>query len=343
MRAFKYLVLHRADALWLGLLAAAVLLLPMALSNDYYLNLLVLTLLYAGLASSWNIVGGIAGQFSLGHTAFFGIGAYTSTILNNYAHVSPWLGMLAGAAISAAMAVLIAWPTFRMRGVFFAMATLAFGETVRILLIYSRKFVQLPYGLSIDFKPSFAGMVFSERWAYAYLCGAYLVVVLAAAFVLSRSYTGFYLRAIRDNEDAADAAGVRVRHYKLLAFVVSALLTSIGGTLMAQYILYIEPGSVFTISFSVDLALMAILGGVGTLAGPVIGAAIALPLREFLVEALGQQGAGMHLVVYGLLLVVIVVLLPEGLLGGLKKLRHHLRSAPPVPPGAPRPEDAGVH
>lgn len=340
MSVLKYLVLHRSDALWLALLAAVVLLLPMALTNDYYLNLLVLTLLYAGMASAWNIVGGIAGQFSLGHTAFFGIGAYTSTILNNYAHISPWLGLLAGAMISAALAVVIAYPTFRMRGVFFAMATLAFGETVRILLVYSRKFSDMPYGLSINFEPSLAKMVFTERSAYAYLCGGYLVIVLAAAFVLSRGYTGFYLRAIRDNEDAADAAGVRVRHYKLLAFVVSAFLTSVGGTLMAQYVMYIEPGSVFTISFSVDLALMAILGGVGTLAGPVIGAAIALPLRESLVEALGNQGAGMHLVVYGLLLVVIVVLLPEGLLGGIQKLRRRYRKAP-LPTAVPRPSDQG--
>lgn len=321
----KYFVFHRTDALWAALLAACVLLLPAIIDNDYYLNLLVLTLLYAGLASAWNIIGGMAGQFSLGHTAFFGIGAYTSTILNNYAGVSPWLGMIAGALLSAGLAVLIAYPTFRMRGVFFAMATLAFGETVRILLIYSRKFVQLPYGLSIEFLPSLPKMVFTERWAYAYLAGGYLVMVLLVAFLLSRSYTGFYLRAIRDNEEAADAAGVRVRNYKLLAFVVSAFLTSVGGTLMAQYVMYIEPGTVFSISFSVDLALMAILGGVGTLAGPVIGAAIALPLREFLVEIFGAWGAGMHLVVYGLLLVFIVVLLPEGLLGGVQKLRARLR------------------
>jgi branched-chain amino acid transport system permease protein len=321
----KYFVIHRTDALWTALLAASALLLPTFLENDYYLNLLVLTLLYAGLASAWNIVGGMAGQFSLGHTAFFGIGAYTSTILNNYFGISPWLGMLAGAMISVIFAVLIAYPAFRMRGVFFAMTTLAFGETVRILLIYSRKFVNLPYGLSIDFQPSLARMVFTERWAYAYLAGGYLAAVLLAAYLLSRSYIGFYLRAIRDNEEAADAAGVPVRNYKLLAFVVSAFLTSIGGTLMAQYVMYIEPGTVFTISFSVDLALMAILGGVGTLAGPVIGAAIALPLREFLVEVFGASGAGTHLVVYGMLLVVIVVLLPEGLLGGLKKLRSRLR------------------
>jgi branched-chain amino acid transport system permease protein len=329
MSLFKrYLELRRGDGLWLLLLLLVVLLAPQATSNDYYLNLMVLALLYAGLASAWNIVGGIAGQFSLGHTAFFGIGAYTSTLLFNYAAVSPWFGMLAGGAISVAFAVLIAYPAFRMRGVFFAMTTLAFGETVRILLIYSRKHVDLPYGLSITFTPGFSNMVFSERWAYAYLAGGYLVAVLAVAFVLSRSHAGYYLRALRDSEEAADAAGVPVRSYKLIAFVTSAFLTSVGGTLMAQYVMYIEPGTVFTVAFSVDLALMTILGGVGTLAGPVIGALLALPLREFLVEALGQAGAGTHLVVYGLLLVVIVVVLPHGVLGGLRQLKQRFSRRP---------------
>lgn len=331
----RYLITHRRDAFWAGVLALVVMAGALIPSNDHYLNLLILTLLYAGLASSWNIVGGMAGQFSLGHTAFFGIGAYTSTILLNYAGVSPWLGMLAGAVLSIVLVVIIAFPTFRMRGVFFAMATLAFGETVRILLIYSRKFVELPYGLSVDFVSGFARMVFADRSSYVWLTGGYLSVVLVAAFLLSRSYTGFYLRAIRDNEEAADAAGVPVRRYKLLALVVSAALTSIGGTLMAQYVMYIEPGTVFTISFSVDLALMSILGGVGTLAGPVLGAAIALPFREFLVEAFGSSAFGTHLVVYGLMLVVIVVLLPQGLVGGLQDLRARLRrrrQGPAAPP-----------
>lgn len=321
----NYLDWRRTDLAWAALLAAVVVLVPAVVSNDYYLNLLVLLLLYAGLAASWNIVGGLAGQFSLGHTAFFGIGAYTSTILYNYLGVTPWLGMLAGGAISVMLAVLIAYPAFRMRGVFFAMATLAFGETVRILLIYSRKFVDLPYGLSINYEPGFVRMIFEERYEYAWLTGAYLVVTLLASFLLSRSYIGFYLRAIRDNDEAADAAGVPVRAYKLVALLVSAFLTSVGGTLMAQYVLYIEPGTVFSMSLSVDLPLMAILGGIGTIAGPVIGAAIALPLREFLVEVLGNAGSGMHLVVYGLLLVVIVVVLPQGLLGGLGRIAGRTR------------------
>lgn len=321
----RHLVLKRSDLFGLAFVLVPTLFLPFVFTNDYYANVLVLILVYAGLASSWNIIGGLAGQFSIGHSAFLGIGAYTSTILYNYVGITPWLGMLAGGLISVVVALLISYPTFRMRGVFFAMSTLAVGETLRILLIYSRKFFPLPYSISINYRPGLARMIFEERASYALLAGGYLLVCLACLFVLSRSYTGFYLRAIRDNDEAADAAGVPVRRYKLIAFLISAFLTSLGGTLMAQYVLYIEPGTVFSIELSVDLPLMAILGGVGTILGPLIGAAILLPLREILVELLGGKASGAHLILYGFLLILIVILLPHGLLGGLDRLRDRVR------------------
>lgn len=340
MNPARYLILRPADLIGLALAVAAALVLPFLVRDDYSANVLVLILLYAGLASSWNIIGGLAGQFSLGHSAFLGVGAYTSTLLYNYAGISPWLGMLAGGSISVVLALLISYPTFRMRGVFFAMATLAVGETLRILLIYSRKFFPLPYSLSIDYQPGLARMIFEDRASYALLAGCYLLTCLACTFVLSRSYTGFYLRAIRDNDEAADAAGVPVRRYKLIAFLVSAFLTALGGTLMAQYVLYIEPGTVFSIELSVDLPLMAILGGIGTILGPLVGAAILLPLRETLVEMLGGAASGAHLVLYGFLLILIVVLLPNGLLGGLDRLRALTRSKPG--PSADAAKTAGV-
>lgn len=333
MSLAKYIVLRRGDAAGLAFVLFVTLAMPFLMPDDYYANVLVLVLIYAGLASSWNLIGGLAGQFSLGHSAFLGIGAYTSTILNNYAGISPWLGMLAGGLISAVVALAISYPTFRMRGVFFAMATLAVGETMRILLIYSRKFFPLPYSLSINYEPGFTRMIFEERASYALLAGCYVLVCLACTFMLSRSYTGFYLRAIRDNDEAADAAGVPIRRYKLLAFLLSAFLTSIGGTLMAQYVLYIEPGTVFSIELSVDLPLMAILGGIGTILGPLIGAGILLPLREILVEQLGGAASGAHLVIYGVLLIVIVIVLPHGFIGGLNRIgngrwrRPHLAAA----------------
>ncbi len=272
------------------------------------------------MASAWNILGGMAGQFSLGHTAFFGVGSYTSTLLYNYAGISPWLGMIAGGGISMFLAWLIAFPAFRMRGVFFAMATLAFGETIRILLMYSRKFTDMPYGLSINYEPGFGRMIFEERSSYALLAGAFLLLVSLVAFGLSKSYIGAYFRAIRDSEEAAVASGIAMRRYKLLALLTSAFLTSVGGSLMAQYVMYIEPTSVFSVGFSVDLPLMALLGGLGSVAGPIIGAVIALPLREFLLETFGQYASGLHLMIYGVLLMLIVILLPNGLIGAMKSL-----------------------
>ncbi|WP_323040017.1 branched-chain amino acid ABC transporter permease [Gemmobacter sp.] len=328
-RLTEYFDIQRRDGLGAVVLLLATLALPFVLTNDYYLNMLVLLFLYAGMASAWNIVGGMAGQFSLGHTVFFGVGSYTSTLLYNYAGVSPWIGMVAGGLLSMFLAWLIAFPAFRMRGVFFAMATMAFGETIRILLVYSRKFVDIPYGLSINYEPGLGRMIFEDRASYALLAGVFLLIVTLVAWGLSRSYIGAYLRAIRDSEEAAVASGIAMRRYKLMALLISAFFTSVGGTLLTQYVMYIEPTSVFNMAFSVDLPLMALLGGFGTVMGPVIGAVIALPLREFLLETFGQYASGMHLLVYGVLLMVIVILMPNGLIGLVQSIGRRLRGTKP--------------
>lgn len=311
---------NRSDRWTAVLLMIVVVGLPLVVSDRFYLNLMFLIFLYAGVASAWNLLGGYAGQFSLGHTAFFGIGAYTSTLLYNMTGVSPWVGMLVGVFLSMILAFLISYPAFRLRGVFFAMVTIAMGETVRILLLWARGKFNIPYGLSIDFQPGLANMIFADQRSYAWLAGGFMLMVTAACFLISRSRTGYYLQALRDNEDAAQASGINLRHYKLIAFLLSAGFTSIGGTLMAQYVLYIEPSTVFNIAISVDVALITILGGIGTLLGPLFGAVITLLLQEFLKDWLGQFGAGAHLVVYGSLLVIIVMLLPQGTMGILKKI-----------------------
>ncbi len=316
---------HRLDFVGAGILLLIAVGLPLAMEDRFFLNLLFLVFLYAGLASAWNLLGGYAGQFSLGHTAFFGIGAYSSTILYTFSGVSPWLGLCVGVVLSLTLAFLISYPVFRLRGVFFAMATIAMGETVRIVLLWSREKVGLPYGISINFEPGFLNMIFSNTRGYAWLGGAFMLLTTAICYLMTRSRAGFYLKALRDNEDAAQAVGIDLRRYKLTAFLLSAGLTSVGGTLMAQYVLYIEPATVFNITISIDLALMTILGGIGTIFGPLIGAAITLPLQEFLKDWLGPFGAGAHLVVYALILIGIVMLLPEGVMGLLRKLRPESR------------------
>lgn len=312
---------QRIDLWAAGFLVLLVIGLPLLLEDRFFLNLLFLVFLYAGLASAWNLLGGFAGQFSLGHTAFFGIGAYTSTILYTFFGISPWLGLFLGVALSLILAFMISYPVFRLRGVFFAMATIAMGETVRIVLLWARGKVDLPYGLSINFEPGFLNMIFSETRSYAWLGGAFMLLTTGICYLMTRSRAGFYLKALRDNEDAAQAVGIDLRRYKLTAFLLSAGLTSAGGTFMAQYVLYIEPATVFNITISIDLALMTILGGIGTIFGPLVGAVITLPLQEFLKDWLGPFGAGAHLVVYALILIGIVMLLPEGVMGLLRKLR----------------------
>lgn len=324
-------MLKRLDWKWLDLVGALFLVflilgLPLFIEDRFFLNLLFLVFLYAGLASAWNLLGGFAGQFSLGHTVFFGIGAYTSTLLVLYAGISPWLGMCVGIALSVALAFVISYPVFRLRGVFFAMATIALGETVRIVLMWARTRMDLPYGLSINYEPGIGNMIFVDTRSYAWLAGAFLLLTVSICYFVSKTRPGFYLKALRDNEEAAEAVGVDLRNYKLLAFLISAGLTSVGGTMMAQYVLYIEPSTVFDITISVDVALMSILGGLGTIFGPIIGAVITLPLQEFLKDWLGGVGAGAHLVVYALILIVVVVMLPEGVVGLGRRLFARTRS-----------------
>ncbi len=294
---------------------------PLAISDRFYLNLMFLVFLFAGLSSAWNLLGGYAGQFSLGHTAFFGIGAYTSTLFYNYAGLTPWIGMLVGVMISMTLAYLISYSVFRLRGVFFAMATVAMGETVRVLLLWGRSKIDIPYGLSIDYKPAISNMIFSEPRTYATLAGLFMLLVALVCYLLTNSRVGYYLRALRDNEDAAQSVGIDLRRYKLIAFLMSAGFTSVGGTLMAQYVLYIEPSSVFNVTISIDLALMTIMGGIGTILGPLIGALITIPLQEFLKDWLSPFGVGAHLVVYAAILILIVMLLPEGVVGAWRNFR----------------------
>jgi branched-chain amino acid transport system permease protein len=328
----RLLETRRGDAAGAISLAVIAIGLPFAVESRFYQSLLFLVMLNGGLASSWNILGGFAGQFSLGHTAFVGIGAYASTLLYTMAGVSPWLGMLAGGCVSMLLAVVVSYPVFRLRGVFFAMATIAIGETVRILLLWARRKASIPYGLSINFEPRLSNMIFAGPRGYALLAAGFLLVVVATSYAISRSWIGAYLRALRDNEEAAAASGVDVRRYKLLTLLVSVFFTSIGGSILAQYVLYIEPATVFSTSISVNIALMAILGGLGTLLGPLIGAALALPLEEFLRDALGSAAAGAHLAAYGIALVLIVMLMPDGLHGAIRAVARRLGSPRRVAP-----------
>jgi branched-chain amino acid transport system permease protein len=287
--------------------------LPFTTSNQYYLDIVVQVYMWAAAAAAWNLLGGYAGQFSLGHSAFFGIGAYTSSLLLLGTGLTPWIGMLAGAALAALFALVIGYLAIRLRGPFFTLATIALAEVLQILAVYFRELTGGSQGLSLPFTASVARLTFDGKRAYALAGLGFLLLPLLVTWLTERSRLGYYLVAIREEEDAARALGVPVLRVKLMATAASAALTSMIGTFYAQYVLWIEPAHTFSLDVSVQFALMAIIGGLGTLLGPVIGAALIVPLNMFLRAWLGSSLTGLYLVVYGLALVLVVLYARQGL------------------------------
>jgi len=277
-------------------------------------NILILTLLYIGLSSAWNLLSGYTGSLSLGHAAFFGVGAYTSTILLIEFQVTPWIGMFVGAIMCVILALIIGLPSFRLKGPFFTLSSIAIAEILRIVAINWREVTNGSMGLRISFSEGPSNMVFSNSQTYIYLMLAYAFIVFITVYFIDKSKMGLYLKAVREEEDAATSIGINANRYKMISFIISALLTGIGGSLFVQFTLFAEPSSVFDINLSILIALAAILGGIGTLYGPVVGAIIIIPLSEILKSSLGASGfPGLHLVIYGVVLIVVIRWMPKGL------------------------------
>lgn len=298
-------------------LAALSLLLIISFSagSNFVFHLFILICSYAALASAWNIVGGVAGQLSLGHAVFYGTGAYVSTLLLLHLNLSPWLGMLLGAAVSTALAVLISWPCFRLRGPFFALATIAVLEVVRLLVINQHDLTGGAAGLAVPLKLGAEWMLFRARWPYLLIAFGFLAITLLVSWKIKHSRLGYYLIAVREREDAAQAVGVNAVKVKLIAVALSAALTSLIGSFHAMYLTFIEPGAMFSLELSIQIAMFALIGGLGTLSGPLIGTVIVLPLAELARGWLGDAGSGVHGLVYGLVLVAFVLTIPQGLVG----------------------------
>ncbi len=296
---------------------AAVCVLPWLLSDTgYLLRVLTLMLLFAAMAQAWNIVGGLANQISLGHAAFFGLGAYTSTILLTRVGLSPWLGILAGMAVAGAAGALLSLPTMRLKGHYFALATLAFAEVLRSVGNTWKSVTGGPSGISVPLVPD-AGlglMQFSTTRPYYYLMLAALLVCTAVYWKVSRSRLGYELRAVKANVDSAEVIGIHTARTKLVAATLSAALMGGCGVLYAQFNFFFDPDSVFSlVSISVRVALICIIGGIGTVAGPIIGACFLLPLEELFNATLSGVGAGVSQVAFGLILIGIILVEPRGL------------------------------
>lgn len=293
---------------------------PLVLNNDFYLDMIINIFLFALLAGAWNLTAGYGGLLSLGHAAFLGIGAYTSTLLFIKMGVSPWIGMLVGGMLTAIVGVLLGYLTIRLKGPFFSLATMAFGEILTIVAINMRGLTRGSEGISVPFKPSFAHFVFQGKVEYFYIGLVLCMIPVFVAKYLERSKIGYYLMAIREDEVAAKSLGVNSIRVKLVVTAVGTFLTAVGGTFYAQYIAFIEPYYIFSVGLSIQIALMAIIGGMGTPYGPILGAVLISVASTYLRSALGSAQAGVHMIVYGLILVVIVILIPHGLISLTQKI-----------------------
>jgi branched-chain amino acid transport system permease protein len=307
------------------LLAVAPLLLD---PRGYEVRILCLMLLFGALGQAWNIVGGLANRISLGHAAFFGIGAYSSTILQHSHGLSPWIGGLVGVVLAVVFALALSIPTVRLKGHYFALATLAAGEVMRVSANSWSSLTGGPVGISVPFirGDSVWMMQFSNARPNYYLFLVALLVVTAVFWWIKASALGYRLRAIKENEEAAEVIGVDTFRAKLIASVVSAALTAFLGTLYAQFQFFFDPDTIFGIAYiSVKMALIAILGGVGTVFGPWVGAAFIIPMEEFANSYFGASAAGLSQFAYGVILIVVILLNPRGLIALTDDLRSRLR------------------
>lgn len=294
---------------------AAVALIPFGVKDVYLLNVLILTLMYAALSQSWNILGGYCGQISLGHALYFGIGAYSASVLYVNYEIVPWVGMLAGGVLSALLAVALGFMTFRLKGHYFAIATLVIAE-IGLLLVHNWDFVGGALGIQWPFgDDSWLTLQFArDKVPYFYFALGLLVVVWLATYAIENSRWGYWWRAVKDDPEAAESLGVEVFRSKVAAAAVSAFFTAVGGSFYAAYVAYIDPESVMSFRFSLLFALPAVLGGIGTLWGAPLGAAILIPLTEITRSYLGGSGSGLDLVIYGALIMGVALAKPEGLL-----------------------------
>ncbi|MEN6439157.1 MAG: branched-chain amino acid ABC transporter permease [Syntrophobacter sp.] len=304
-----------------GVALALLIIFPLLVDSSFGQHVMILTFMFAMCGVAWNVMGGYAAMFSFGQVAFFGIGAYASSFLLLTFNISPWIGLVAGGLISALLAAGIGYPCSNLRGHYFAIATIAFAEIIRIVF-NNWKLMGAAEGITIPMlKESLANFMFhSSKLPYYYIMLAFLLVSIAVCYWVSTSKMGYYFRAIKESHEIAKVLGVDVVRYRLYAIMISAFLTSMAGTFYAQYILYIDPESVMIMPISVQIVLVAMLGGANTVLGPVIGAAVLIPLSEYSRAWLGYKGTGVDMIVYGTLITIIAMYQPEGVWGSITNL-----------------------
>jgi branched-chain amino acid transport system permease protein len=284
----------------------------LVIDNAFIIHIFIMIFTSSTLALAWNLIGGFGGQFSLGHAAFYGIGAYTSTLLFIHFGISPWIGMIIGGLVAGTASLLIGFPCFQLRGTYFCLSTIAFGEVLRILVIYFKSITEGGVGISLKFQPSFFNFMFKAKEPYAFISLGIMLIVVIASAAIERSRLGYYLIAIKENEDSAKALGINTFNCKMVAFFLSAFFTALVGSFFAQYILFIDPESEFSMGLSMFITLPVMIGGIGTTVGPIIGSFMIAPLQEILSMFIGGQYQGLQNIIFGTTLVLVVIFIPQG-------------------------------
>lgn len=293
---------------------------PLAVRDAFLLDGLVLVLLWGAAAAAWNVAGGYAGQISLGHAAFFGLGAYSAALLGTRWGVSPWIGLLVGAVLSTGAGLVIGYLSNRLRGPYFVLATIALSQVLLVVASRWRGFTQGSEGIPVPFRPGLWTLGIADKTVWVYLVLGLAALLYLVQRYLERSRRGYQLAAVREDEDAALSLGVAARRLKVVAIAASAALMAVCGTLWAQYVGFVDPFYVFSLDLSVRFALASIIGGIGTALGPFLGALLITTLETYLRARFGGVGAGLvglYLIIYGVALIVVVRFVPQGLVGWL--------------------------
>ncbi len=292
---------------------------PMFMSRPFQINVLILSAIWAIMGIGWNFIGGYTGQVSNGHAMFYAIGAYVSALALKWFQISPWISMWLGVVISMAVAFIIGLPLFRLRGHYFAIATMALVESTRVIFL-NWEWIGGSTGVSFFERdmPQWYTMQFVEKKPSYYIALGFMAAFILLTKAMEKSKYGYYFRAIKANQDSAESSGVNAARYKLIAYMISAGIVSIGGALYAQYIQYIDPAVLLPLSNSMLIVLVCVMGGIGTVWGPVLGAFLMTAINEY-TRAYFARFSGLNLVIYGVLVILIVLFIPNGLISFVNK------------------------
>jgi branched-chain amino acid transport system permease protein len=281
--------------------------------GNYIITIFIQCLTFAVFGICWNILGGYGAQISWCSASFVAIGAYTNFIFQQFFALSPFVTLPLGMALSFLFATAIGYGTFRLRGPYFSIATIAFAETLRSIIQYNKSITKSAAGMFITFKKSsFWELTFRNDTPFYYIIFFLMLLAIFFSYRFTKSKTGYYLSCIKGDEDAAQSLGIETFKVKLRAFQISAMMMSIAGAFYGSFLTYISPFSTASFDLSIQIGVVAIVGGVSTLWGPVLGAFIVIPLIEITGKILGQRGSST--IVYGFLLILIVIFCPKGLI-----------------------------